>query len=137
MSIIGRAARRSFTHHHLHVLRIDLTFRCCEGAANVTELAWPVGQLLPCEIYTSLSETTCATGEYEIMTMMALNEILSREKAKNFDDELRACCTMTSALAAQQDLKAALSMGFNVLEHLDEPIDVNADIGKQASVNDE
>ena len=115
------------------MLRIDLTFRCCEGAANVTELAWPVGQLLPCEIYTSLSETTCATGEHEIMTM-ALNDethacILS--KAKNFDDELRACCTMTSALAAQQDLKAALSMGFNVLEHLDEPIDVRTQIGKQ------
>ena len=71
--------------------------------------AWECDYDLCLETHNCLAEAEYATGKYEEMTFV-LNEIL--ERAREYSEKLRAYYTLMSASAAQNDLKAAVSIGF-------------------------
>jgi predicted ATPase len=95
------------------------------AASLLDDDAWECHYDLCLDIYNCLAEAEYATGKYEEMTF-ALNKILDR--ARVYDHKLRAYYTLMSASAAQNDLKAAISIGFEVLAQLGETFDENANM---------
>jgi len=86
---------------------------------------WETDYDLCLEIYSTLAETEYAVGEYGDM-IVAINEALLHSRA--FEDKFRVYYTLVSASGAQNDLKTAMSTGFEVLEQLGEPFEEKVDL---------
>ena len=129
--INGRSDRSNLTRLNLRAGKTAISSSAYATAAVYLRIAaslldtdaWECDYDLCLEIHNCLAEAEYATGKYEEMTFV-LNEILDR--ARVYGHKLRAYYTLMSASAAQNDLKAAISIGFEVLGQLGETFDENA-----------